>query len=134
MPRTSRTKLATFPSPYKVQVQVEVVEHRREEVDIETGRRRSWVEVEEREVLDLTGAPLVNLPPCKGGAQARPSPRVVGEESEEEEESKEEEESEEAQARPSPNPWSEDDDEVEIEEISWSEDDDEVKIVEIQSA
>ena len=104
------------------------MEHRREEVDIETGRRRSWVEVEEREVLDLTGAPLVNLPPCKGGAQARPSPRVVGEESEEEEES------EEAQARPSPNPWSEDDDEVEIEEISWSEDDDEVKIVEIQSA
>jgi len=37
--------------------------HRREEVDIETGRRRSWVEEEEREVYDLTGdTPVKPLP------------------------------------------------------------------------
>ena len=33
----------------------EVTRERREEFDLETGRRRSWVESREFEVLDLTG-------------------------------------------------------------------------------
>ena len=33
----------------------EVARERREEFDLETGRRRSWVESREFEVLDLTG-------------------------------------------------------------------------------
>ena len=46
---------ANFSSPYQVKICKEKLTHRREEVDIETGRRRSWVEEEEREVFDLTG-------------------------------------------------------------------------------
>ena len=45
---------ANFSSPYQVKICKEKLVHRREEVDIETGRRRSWVEEEEREVYDLT--------------------------------------------------------------------------------
>ena len=44
--------------------------HRREEVDIETGRRRSWVEEEDREVYDLTGdTPVKPLPLLKRKVQ-----------------------------------------------------------------
>ena len=51
-----------FSSPYQVKICKEKLVHRREEVDIETGRRRSWVE-EEREVYDLTGdTPVKPLP------------------------------------------------------------------------
>ena len=57
---TQRVALAemeptNFSSPYQVKICKEKLVHRREEVDIETGRRRSWVEEEEREVYDLTG-------------------------------------------------------------------------------
>ena len=54
---------ANFSSPYQVKICKEKLVHRREEVDIETGRRRSWVEEEEREVYDLTGdTPVKPLP------------------------------------------------------------------------
>jgi len=44
-----------YSSPCRVKVVKEQTRHRREEVDLETGKRRSWVEVEEFEVFDLTG-------------------------------------------------------------------------------
>ena len=44
-----------FSSPYRVKVVKEVAKQRREEVDLDTGRRRSWVETTEVEVLDLCG-------------------------------------------------------------------------------
>ena len=44
-----------FSSPLVVKVRREVARERREEFDLETGRRRSWVESREFEVLDLTG-------------------------------------------------------------------------------
>ena len=45
----------SFSSPLTVRVRKEVARERREEVDLETGTRRSWVESREFEVLDLTG-------------------------------------------------------------------------------
>ena len=44
-----------FSSPYSVKVRKEVEKQRMEEVDLDTGRRRSWVETKEFEVFDLTG-------------------------------------------------------------------------------
>ena len=44
-----------FSSPLILKVRREVARERREEVDLETGRRRSWVETREFEVMDLTG-------------------------------------------------------------------------------
>lgn len=44
-----------FSSPLVVKVRKEVARERREEVDLETGRRRSWIESVEFDVLDLTG-------------------------------------------------------------------------------
>ena len=44
-----------FSSPLVLKVRREVARERMEEVDLETGRRRSWVESREFEVLDLTG-------------------------------------------------------------------------------
>ena len=44
-----------FSSPYTVKVRKEVESQRMEEVDLDTGRRRSWVETKEFEVFDLTG-------------------------------------------------------------------------------
>ena len=44
-----------FSSPYSVKVRKEVETQRMEEVDLDTGRRRSWVETKEFEVFDLTG-------------------------------------------------------------------------------
>ena len=44
-----------FSSPYSVKVRKEVESQRMEEVDLDTGRRRSWVETKEFEVFDLTG-------------------------------------------------------------------------------
>ena len=38
-----------------MKVRKEVARERREELDLETGRLRSWVETREYEVLDLTG-------------------------------------------------------------------------------
>jgi len=42
-------------SPYIVKVVKETRRERREEVDLETGKRKSWIESMEFEVLDLTG-------------------------------------------------------------------------------
>jgi len=61
-----------FSSPYQVKICKEKLVHRREEVDIETGKRRSWVEEEEREVYDLTGdTPVKPLPMPKRKLQAQ---------------------------------------------------------------
>lgn len=46
---------ADFSSPYRVKVVKEVEKLRHEEHDLETGRRRSWVETKEYDVYDLTG-------------------------------------------------------------------------------
>ena len=51
-----------FSSPLTVKVRKEVARERREELDLETGRRRSWVETREFEVLDLTGNFAVSSP------------------------------------------------------------------------
>jgi len=45
-----------FNSPIRVKVVKEVTQHRKVEVDLETGNRRSWVETTEYEVLDITEA------------------------------------------------------------------------------
>ena len=45
----------TFSSPYKVRIKKEEVKKRKVEVDLETGRKKSWVETMEQEVVDLTG-------------------------------------------------------------------------------
>jgi len=42
-------------SPYRVKVVKETRKERREEVDLETGKRKSWIESMEFEVLDITG-------------------------------------------------------------------------------
>ena len=71
-----------------VQVLRQVIRYRKEQVDIDTGARRSWVEEEEREVMDLTGAsplptkpklvsPLARLPPTPIKASARQQQSVV---------------------------------------------------------
>jgi len=44
-----------FSSPYVVKVMKEKESRRLEEVDLDTGRRRSWVETTEHDVIDLTG-------------------------------------------------------------------------------
>jgi len=43
-------------SPIRVKVVKEMIKHRKVEVDLETGSRRSWVETTELEVLDITEA------------------------------------------------------------------------------
>ena len=48
-------ELVEFSSPLVVKVRKEVAKERREELDLETGTRRSWVESREFDVLDLTG-------------------------------------------------------------------------------
>ena len=44
-----------YSSPLVVKVKTLTESRRREEVDLETGKRRSWVESTEFDVLDLTG-------------------------------------------------------------------------------
>jgi len=51
----SSNQMESYSSPYTVKVLKEVAKQRREEVDLETGKRKSWVETTEFEVLDLTG-------------------------------------------------------------------------------
>ena len=53
--REAGTQEFSFSSPLTVRVRKEVARERREELDLETGTRRSWVESREFEVLDLTG-------------------------------------------------------------------------------
>ena len=53
--------METYSSPYTVKVVKQVAKQRKEEVDLETGKRKSWVETTEFEVLDLTG----ETPPMK---------------------------------------------------------------------
>jgi len=52
-----------FSSPYRVKIVKEIEEQRCEEVDLDTGRRRSWVEKKEVEIFDLTGGDTPMKPP-----------------------------------------------------------------------
>ena len=54
-PVNETNQLDDYSSPYRVKVVKEVSKQRKEEVDLETGKRKSWVETTEFEVLDLTG-------------------------------------------------------------------------------
>merc|ERR1719232_266447 len=54
-PVNETNQLEDYSSPYRVKVVKEVSKQRKEEVDLETGKRKSWVETTEFEVLDLTG-------------------------------------------------------------------------------
>ena len=75
-----------FTSPLTVKVYEEVKEKRKEEVDLETGRRTSFVEEVRYEVLDLTGdtpgrresqrAPLQPLPCQSSEAAANTSKNI----------------------------------------------------------
>jgi len=49
------SRQTSFSSPYCVKIKKEVIKKRKVEVDLETGRKKSWVESLEQEVLDLTG-------------------------------------------------------------------------------
>jgi len=53
--RGNISSVESYSSPYRVKVVKEVSKQRREEVDLETGKRKSWIETKEFEVLDLTG-------------------------------------------------------------------------------
>jgi len=55
IPVNETNQLDDYSSPYRVKVVKEVSKQRKEEVDLETGKRKSWVETTEFEVLDLTG-------------------------------------------------------------------------------
>jgi len=69
-PHVDTNQLEEYNSPYRVKVVKEVSKQRKEEVDLETGKRKSWIETTEFEVLDLTGEtpvkktrqPLANSP------------------------------------------------------------------------
>jgi len=65
-----------FSSPYRVKVVKEFSKQRREEVDLETGRRKSWVEVQEFEVFDLTGgdSPAKKVDPRESHDPTQPPP------------------------------------------------------------
>jgi len=52
---TCSNRVENYSSPLVVKVVKEVSKQRKEEVDLETGKRRSWVETTEFEVYDLTG-------------------------------------------------------------------------------
>ena len=56
---TRAPELVEFSSPLVVKVRKEVAKERREELDLETGTRRSWVESREFDVLDLTGLDIL---------------------------------------------------------------------------
>jgi len=60
VPTNRINPLENYSSPYSVMVRKEISEQRKEEVDLETGKRKSWLETTEFEVLDLTGETPVN--------------------------------------------------------------------------
>jgi len=54
--------MTRFSSPYSVCIKKEIVKKRNVEVDLETGRKKSWVETMEQEIVDLTGETSANKP------------------------------------------------------------------------
>jgi len=60
-----------FSSPYRVKVLKEIEEQRCEEVDLDTGRRRSWVEKKEVEIFDLTGDTPMKPPPPRSPLKSK---------------------------------------------------------------
>lgn len=51
-----KRKRRRFSSPYRARLVTEQVTVEREEIDIESGMKESWIEVQERELVDLTGS------------------------------------------------------------------------------
>ena len=47
----------TFSSPLVVKTKTVTESRRKEEVDLETGRKRSWIEDTSRDLIDITGQP-----------------------------------------------------------------------------
>jgi len=60
-----------FSSPYRVKIVKEIKEQRCEEVDLDTGRRRSWVEKQEVEIFDLTGETPMKPPPPRSPLKSK---------------------------------------------------------------
>jgi len=52
---TQASSNSAFSSPLVVKVKTLTETHRRVEVDLETGNRRSWIETENKELIDITG-------------------------------------------------------------------------------
>jgi len=52
-----------YSSPLVVKVKTLTEKHRRVEVDLETGKRRSWIETENKELIDITGEASPAPPP-----------------------------------------------------------------------
>lgn len=81
--RPARTPLAQvqadsdFSSPLRLNILKETISHKRVEVDLETGKRRSWVEEEEREVMDLTGETPVKPKLPATTPKPPPSPKKI---------------------------------------------------------
>lgn len=81
--RPARTPLAQvqvdsdFSSPLRLNILTEKISHKRVEVDLETGKRRSWVEEEEREVMDLTGETPVKPKLPATSSKPPPSPKKI---------------------------------------------------------
>jgi len=56
----STEEFTNFSSPLVVKVRQVKENHRREEIDIDTGRRRSYIETTTKEIVDLTGNTSIN--------------------------------------------------------------------------
>lgn len=71
-----------FSSPLVVKKKTFTEKHRREEVDLETGKRRSWIEIENKELIDITGeaSPPRNL--AQSSCSAKLKEKVAQEERE----------------------------------------------------
>merc|ERR1719153_1714407 len=55
-----KRKRRRFSSPYRARLVTEQVSVEREEINIESGMNESWIEVQERELVDLTGCEEVS--------------------------------------------------------------------------
>merc|ERR1712098_801267 len=53
---------SNFSSPYCMNIRKETITKRRVEIDLETGRKKSWVESMEQEIVDLTGESSAKKP------------------------------------------------------------------------
>lgn len=65
MPLQQVSGNTAFSSPLVVKNKTFTETHRKEEVDLETGRRRSWIETENKELIDITGEASPVAPPRK---------------------------------------------------------------------
>ena len=54
-------QMKVFSSPYKARVVMEKVKVHKEEVNLDSGKEMKWLEVQERELIDLTGDVMEDL-------------------------------------------------------------------------